>query len=221
MSTSIDSLRERFDALQVRERALLLAVILVLIYALFDLLWIGASNKAQERLQRELTSTQSTIDEGRVELSKLLAQVQQNANAPLQAQINQLNEQIAAEQQQLTSLTTGMVSAANLPRILEDVLVQTGKLKLLQLNALPVEELLLTAEDAEGEPRSAGVYKHKVRIVAEGGYSDLLAYLRALQALPWEFNWDQLHYQVDAFPAGRAELQVYTLTTEKGLFGNE
>jgi MSHA biogenesis protein MshJ len=45
----------------------------------------------------------------------------------------------------------------------------------------------------------------------EGSYLATLRYLRALEALPWEFFWDGLHFEVIEYPTARVRLDIHTL----------
>lgn len=218
MKAQLTQLQERIGALHTRERVLLFAAALAVLWVLAELLFLRPIANQQNTLQSQLDQARSALETQQAELNTLTAQTLRYADNPQQAQIKTLQQQIADTQRKLATLTSGMVDAMHLPRILEDVLVKTDNLTLLELTALPVQEIQLAAEAGDGI-LDAGIYKHPVRLRLEGRFFDVIAYLKALEALPWGFNWDELNYKVTQFPYAEVELQVYTLTTEEGLFG--
>lgn len=220
MSSALKGLQDKVNQLQKRERALLLITLLAFIYLIAELIWLGPDHRAAADLTKRTGEANIALKGAQKELDSLVAETRQSENAHLRAQIEGLQQQVAQQQNTITSHTVGMVSAADLPRILEDVLVKTGCLSLLKLKALPVEELTLDTSDENGEPLGAGIYKHSVRITLEGRYGDVVKYLQALEKMPWDFNWEELAYKVESHPNASVELQVYTLTTERGLFGH-
>ncbi|ACR10673.1 MSHA biogenesis protein, MshJ [Teredinibacter turnerae T7901] len=67
------------------------------------------------------------------------------------------------------------------------------------------------------EARVAGVYRHSVRLRLHGTYFSVVDFLQRLEKLEWSFYWEFIEYQVDAYPRGDVTLEVYTLSTEKGV----
>ncbi len=217
MKAKLDLLRERIDSLQTRERILLFAAAVAVLWVLAELTLLSPISAQQNKLQHQINQTRAQLNSQQAELGTLTAQTRHNSESPQQLEVNALRQQVAEMQSELTTFTSGMVDAASLPRILEDVLLKTEKLTVLRLTALPVEEMQLTL--ADNNTLNAGIYKHPVRLYLEGRFFDVLDYLQALEDLPWGFKWDEFHYKVTRFPYAEVELQVYTLTTEEGLFG--
>ncbi|WP_075185703.1 hypothetical protein [Teredinibacter haidensis] len=69
------------------------------------------------------------------------------------------------------------------------------------------------------EERIIGVYKHAVQITLEGGYFSVVNYLQKLESLPWKLYWDFIEYDVKQYPKATVTIEVYTLSTDKGLLG--
>ncbi|WP_019605400.1 hypothetical protein [Teredinibacter turnerae] len=67
------------------------------------------------------------------------------------------------------------------------------------------------------EARVAGVYRHSVRLRLHGTYFSVVDFLTRLEKLEWNFYWEFIEYKVDAYPRGDVTLEVYTLSTEKGV----
>jgi MSHA biogenesis protein MshJ len=119
----------------------------------------------------------------------------------------------------LAALSQGLVGADMLPKILEDVLLTTSQLTLVQMRTLPVEALPLKGAAARDGESEAGVFKHTVALRVSGSYFQVVDFLNALETLPWRFYWERLDYSVDRYPRAGIEIRVYTLSAEEGLIG--
>ena len=59
------------------------------------------------------------------------------------------------------------------------------------------------------------LYRHGVELVLEGGYADLLSYLRAGEALPQRVLWGSVSLKVEQHPKSVLTLRVYTISRER------
>lgn len=69
----------------------------------------------------------------------------------------------------------------------------------------------------KSKSNNIGVFKHAVIIRLEGSYFDVIGYLSTLENLSWKFYWSELEYQVVEYPKAIVTLEVYTLSTGKGV----
>ena len=216
----MNNLNQHFDNLKNSEKIILAALTMVVVYAAMEFLLLKPTDDQNKKLRGQLAAAQTSLQNKQDQLNQHLASGSANTNGGNQrTQLQAIDQQINRLQQQLATIASGLVSAENLPVILEDMLVKTGKLSLQKLRALPVEELQLSTTDGQGQPLSAGVFKHVVALQLEGRFFDVIEYLKTLEALPWGFRWQNLHYRAKDYPIAAATLEVYTLTTEEGLFG--
>jgi MSHA biogenesis protein MshJ len=88
------------------------------------------------------------------------------------------------------------------------------------------EEIENVAAVAEPEPAadeasvaSAGPYLHPVELVIEGRYLDIVAYLRALEGLPWRFYWRVLQLETKTYPLNRVRIELSTVSLDKEWIG--
>lgn len=206
----------RFDALQMRERVLLSLSSLAVIYLLWDALLLGPLLEQRRHHDDRLAGLRQQLDSLQAEASGLAQSSRRDPDAGQKRLVENLRQQLSALEQQRSALSTGLVAAAQMPQILRQVLQGTGKLQLLSLQTLAVEELSLRRPEG-GEAVGSGVYKHTVVLTLRGGYFEVVDYLRALEQLPWRFYWEQLAYQVEDYPDGRVDLHVYTLSAQKGM----
>lgn len=84
-------------------------------------------------------------------------------------------------------------------------------------SAPPSPEGQPAAGKAQDTPRQdAGqVYRHGVELTLSGGYADLLAWLDAVENMPWKVLWGEVRLSTDQHPRLRMRLTLYTLSLER------
>lgn len=225
MSPAIISLIEKIDGRILRERVLIFLTLLALIFLLWNFL-------VQTKFDRERNSLQAEADKIASERQTLETQMSTLAMAmasdPAIAKTNiirKLNADISDVEARLSGLSQGLISAEQLPKVLEEVLLRTSSVKLLQVRTLAATELqLVTAtpeENNENKPVAGGtgVYKHGVLIRVAGNYSQLIQLMTEIEALKWKFYWESLDYTVTQYPNAEIDIRVFTLSSEEGLLG--
>lgn len=231
MRLFINKLQETVDARVLRERALIFASAIALLFiawsffiqAPFDDRARDMKTKFNE-LVAQRTATQQQIGEMNQTLLNDPGRLKEE-------QIKQLQADIDAIDIKLKDASHGLVKAEQLPQILEDVLLRTSKLTLLDVATLPVHELQVEtvtgdiyklndrlAKNVQAR-RNLGVYEHVVQMRVAGSYSQITQFLIALEELPWRFYWQRLDYKVVEYPNAEIILRVYTLSSEEGLLG--
>lgn len=108
--------------------------------------------------------------------------------------------------------------------VLRDMLSAEKGLVLTKLESLGAQPLFPRDEDEENaktkkRTQQPEIFKHGVRIVFEGDYFKTLAYLRALEAMPWRLYWDNVEYFVTDYPKARVAITVHTLSLHEGWIG--
>jgi MSHA biogenesis protein MshJ len=203
------------DGLSLRERVLVFAAVLGLI----ALAW---EQTLMQPLARREQAAQSVLDS--------LLQTTTPATTPestaLDVAAARLNDAVEREQSvrlRLNSVNAelGAASAQLLPpqrvvAVLRDVLAEQRGLELLSLRNLA--PLPLVPPDNASTP-AAGPFLHPVEITVAGGYLDVLAYLKALERLPWRFYWRSLDLTVDKYPRNVVRLEIATLGTQAEWLG--
>lgn len=75
------------------------------------------------------------------------------------------------------------------------------------------------ANTAAAANTGSGLFRHGVRLELEGSYLEALAYLRALEAMPWGLGWDSVEFQTLSFPKGRLVVEVHTISDRPDWLG--
>lgn len=225
MPPAITNLLEKIDNRILRERVLIFITLLALIFLLWNFLVQARFDRERNALQAEakkIASEQQTMQTQMNTLAMAMASDPAIAKTNI---IEKLNTDIASVEDRLSNLSQGLISAEQLPKVLEEVLLRTSSVKLLQVRTLAATELQLVTEavdaNSEGKPATGGtgVYKHGVLIRVAGSYSQLVQLMTEIEALQWKFYWESLDYTVTQYPNAEIDIRVFTLSSEEGLLG--
>ncbi len=219
---------ERIDAMTLRERAIIFLTVLVVVFLAADQLVLKPLGMERERLQRQLTTKRDQIQSYERQLQVLLTGSDDPAS-PVAQKILSLQQQLSTLDDILAKSTGGLVSPRDMARLVEEILSRNRQLVVVQLESLtpvPIQEASAGSNPAPptaGQPApggaESGLYKHGMRIVVKGTYHELLAYLRALEALQWKVFWGKVTLEAQDYPVSQLTLELYTLSTHKGWIG--
>jgi len=210
----------RFDALAERERVAVGVLILVSVAMFFYLLLVEPKMLQAEVVDKQITSTQMQLRASEQQIALLQKRLKQDPNAQNQQLLTRLQKQKQQIDEQLQVKMGGLIAPSQMAQVLEAVLTQTTALKLEKLNNLAVRPLI---EDEPGKNehvlKDVGVYRHGLQIEFRGSYLQMLAYLKALQSLPWNFYWGSIEVSMDKYPQAQIVMTVHTLSFTPGWIG--
>ena len=204
----------RFDALSLRERALVAGACLIGMV----LLWFAAVLDPATVRQRSLSAELSTLQQS-IQLTTQTIQETADTDPTLIAQREEtrLKAQLADINTQLAAKSAGLIPPERMVQVIHDVLSRQHGVTLVSLHNSPVTTLV--PEAADHAAQSGGPYVHPVEIVVEGTYLDVLAYLHALESLEWRFYWRLLELESTAYPRNRVRIELSTLSLDKDWIG--
>lgn len=224
----MNNLLQRWLLLAPREQWLTYAGAVALVGMLYMVLMgdpLAQRGAQQQALQRSAEARQQAAQVG---LAELQAQLAADPNLPYRSAL--LAAQAGGEQLigEIDRDTAGLMPAAKMRGVLEELLRTQANLRLLSLQSFsePLQLPAVATASAAGDPAAAAeapltLYKHGLKLSLEGGYFDLLSYLQAIQASGWRLHWDSLDYQVskEAGAPATITLVLYTLSREAGWIG--
>lgn len=203
------NLISRFDRLSLRERLFVAVAMVALVCGvLYGALLSGLDLKRQA-LEQQLASLQGSMNTAADTVEALnssdattaaLVQVQ-----ALRADLNKVNAELASQ-------AAGMIPPTRIPEVIHDLLSQQKGVTLISLRNLPAHTVV-------DEAHPTGPYVHPVELVVEGSYLDVLAYLQALERLPWHFYWRTLDLQSAVYPVNRVRVELGTVSLDKAWIG--
>jgi MSHA biogenesis protein MshJ len=216
-------LAKKYESLNLRERALVALAILGSAIYVWDTVFMESLRRTRLALDSELATASAS---GFVAQSADLSdprQVNLQRAGELQTQMQALDARIA-------DTASGFVSSQRMIEVLNDVLDRQGRLELVSIRNLPVVSLAppRVADASEGvtpalptDDSGPGLppYVHPIEIVIDGQYADIVAYLEALEALPYKFRWSSLELVTTGYPRNRVRIVLSTLSLDSTWLG--
>jgi MSHA biogenesis protein MshJ len=205
------ALTKKFEALTLRERAIVIFAVVGMLIAAWDTLLMEPLRQSRIALEGELAAaTAFGATNQNVDMSDP-RQVSTMRAGELQTQVQNIDLQ-------LKNTASGFVASNRMIEVLHDMLDRQGKLALVSIRNLPVTGLIPAAEDAAASEMQAP-YVHSIEIVIDGEYADILDYLSALEALPWKFRWTSLDLSTSGYPRNRVRIELSTLSLDSTWLG--
>lgn len=194
----------RFDRMTLRERLFVLAATITVLVGAFRMLLLAPLDTRGAQLSQQLAVLETGINE------TTKAAASDTAMATY-AQAADLKARLAAVNAELSSKSAGMIAPQRMVEVIHDVLSRQQGVVLVSMRNLEAIKLPLDAagESATDTPRP---YEHTVEIVLEGRYLDVLAYLEALESLPWHFYWRRLELTATSYPINRVRVELGTVS---------
>jgi MSHA biogenesis protein MshJ len=210
MKAQLERLAARFDALAIRERAVIFASVLVAVLVLVYLIVLEPSLVQKRRLAGQLADAQKGL--------QTLLSLKTPTEDPLaqrRAERDALRRQLADVDKTMAQIQRGLVPAERTAKLLEDVLRRSHGLQLVSLRTLPVKRFDPAAgagaESNASPDAERQLYQHTFEMTVHGSYVELYQYLRMVEQLPWRLFWSRISVAVDKDQQSRL---VVTLTVQ-------
>lgn len=219
-------LSERVDKLHLRERAMILAAVLLLGYMVMDTLLIApvqARRKAAldgyAQRQNEIKTVSATL--------QTLARSRSEGPDAAAARLRESRSKLAALESDARELSSRLMSPERMRDVLQQILAGRPRLELIQMKTLPQSAVGQSADAQKTalpakpeEPRGEGapassIYKHGIQLTVRGSYLDLLAYLKEIESLPVRIYWDKLDLSVVDYPTAMLRVTLYTVSMDR------
>jgi len=221
------TLEQRFAGLSLRERSLLAAAVLALIYMVLDATLISPAVLKQKSVSLDVAQKRQQVDTLQAQARVLKAEHDQNPEAAASRQLERLRAQLAELRANVREQSALLVPVERMPRVLEQLLAKHPRVELADLRTLPRRVLDLdeakassgaaavkAARDKEEADDKPVIYRHGLEISLRGRYLDLLEYLRAIEAQPYRLYWQRMDLVVTEYPIATLKLTLYTLSPD-------
>ena len=215
MTEQWQQLNEKYSNFSKREKLIIFFTGCGLLIYIFVMLFIEPSWTQHSKQQQELTSLKQQIAELNASSDELKQALQIDINLPLNQQIQQLNEKLGQVNFELDQISAELVNTEQMTLLLQDMLKQSDKVKLISLTAKPAIDLMAnkTAEKEQNIQKSAiSLYQQNLHIVIEGQYQDIYQFLANIENLPWQLNWQNFNYRVIQHPKAQLSIEIATLS---------
>lgn len=227
---------ERIDAMNLRERAMLFAVGVLVLVALPYNLVVTPSYATQRSILQRMRQDQGRIESVQKELVNLLASQKDDVSSENQVKLLTLQQELDRIEKRVRDRQSLLVPADKVPELIRGVLKKSSRLRLVSFNTLRSAPMLAAqagspAPAAAGAAKSAAgpaapsppaapepdLYKQGFEITVSGNYLDLLQFLAEVEKSPWRLLWGRMELQVTKYPAVTMKVTVYTLSSDRAV----
>ncbi len=235
MKARLIELMARIDALTLRERGLLFAAVAAVIVFIGHSAVLGPIYREQDLLREQISQQQNNLIGMDGEIAARVQAFQVDPDAPARKQLQAIRQETAALGDSLLAMEHGLVPPERMAPLVDTILRANARLKLVSMRTLPVESMSsLGAQASEtpaapaGAPAAEGsaaapgqapaptlLYRHGVEVTVRGNYLDMVDYMSALEAMPTRLFWGRAQLDVEAYPAARLTLTLYTLSLDR------
>lgn len=225
MKQRLVSWLESIDRLSLRERLALFAAGLFVLGALWEATLAGPLAARESLANRKVAEIKERL--GQLDAALSTAAVGLGDQAPGQLeQLAALRDRVAAGDDELRVFTTDLVDPAQMRIVLEELLRRQTGLALVSAVNRPARPVVAEGESAEGETAAEPatndapqLYRHSLVVTLEGSYLDCLAYLRAVEQLPWNIHWSRLEFESAEYPSNDIVIEFTTLSLDEEWIG--
>lgn len=219
MNERLENLRARIDALEPKERFLVLAAAILVIGFAWHSVLIQPLEIERRRLQADAARLQAQTADLDLQAVAIVEASQRDPNEPLRRQLASAEQQTVEFEGRIRELAGQLLEPRDMAGVLRSVLESTRGMQFVSLQGLGAQPLL--PPDAQTGARNGArtAYRHGFRIRFRGSYLDTVGYLRALEALPWRFFWDAVELDVTNHPNAEGSVVVYTLSLNQNWIG--
>jgi len=205
MTLNLAMLEQRINALQIRERLMLLGLAVISVLALAEGVWLAPASQRAAQAQKSLAAQQTTLERLQAEVA-LQTSGQGTANSP-RAQLASVNAQIDGLTREVQSLMPAQRDATTLRSVLETFLQRQEGLSLVRTSTLSADTPPLFG----GATTGLGAERRGLELTVAGAYPELVRYVESLErALP-DLRWGALVLSNQESTGTQLTLQVFVV----------
>lgn len=225
MKERIAKVAASVDRLSLRERLFLFAAGLVIVGGFWEAALAGPLDARREIAAEKVDALRDRLQQ--LETTLTAAADGMSEGMPNQfGRLESLRQRVAAGEDEVRVYTSDLVDPQQMRLVLEDLLRRQSGLKLVSATNLPARPVL--DDDADDTPAASQgtratqeprLYRHTLVLKLEGSYLDCLAYLQAIERLPWHIYWSRLEFATDEYPRNAIVLELRTLSLDEEWIG--
>ena len=211
--TKLTSLLAVVDKMSLRERLLVFGAGMMLLGSVWYLGLIQPLTKQVTKNRTEIASLQERTKTTNQNLEVQALQIS-NTGAEDREKFERVQQRLDDINERLGGYAAELIDPAEMSRVLQSVLKEQSKLRLIR-----ARNISRGAMSASAEAETTTFYRHGLEIEFEGSYLACLEYLQGIEALPWRFYWQFLEIEVLEYPRNRIRIEVSTLSPDEEWIG--
>lgn len=202
---------QKYNSLVIRERVLVLLVMLFCIYFIWYFLWgfsMESRVKIAEKKREDLLNISETI------MSQYADAVNQDTSkkdiAVIDKRISSVRLKMGEIDKEISQFNQETIAIGEIVLLLRDILSANDKLSLESLKVYPSE--VIQRENQSTQKMDDAFEKNIISMRLKGDYSSVFDYLKKIEALQWSVFWQDVKYSVDVYPQAMVDIHLYTLS---------
>lgn len=227
-------LAAKVDALSLRERVMTFGACAALVVFLLFSLFLNPLFAKQKLLNETMATDQQMMAGIDAEILLKMSGNGVDPDARERQELARLHQEVTRLTSTLRTAQGGLVPPERIVFLLERLLRQHARLRLVSLKTLPSAPVAAAAPKAVAAatalsatpPPAAGtppapviksaplLYRHGVEVVLRGGYIDMVNYMEALEAMPTHVFWGDAKLEVEQYPNATLRLTLFTLSLD-------
>ena len=213
MTLNWATLANKLNDRNLRERALIFAMLASVLVALVYSLFLEPQISKQKALSQQIMQKQSQIKSMQTQIQALQETRTVDPDTANRAKLESLRIQLVQLKALLQVKQQQLIPPEKIAGLLEEMLNRNQHLQLISLRSLPPSTV--TAGDEQSISAEREFFKHGVEISLRGSYFDLVDYLAQLEKLPTQIFWGKASLKVEDYPTSQLTLTLYTLSLDK------
>lgn len=205
-------LSDKTAALQMREKWLVFGGVILLVCWLTMFYVIMPTMEAIEKANIAIMAQDKKTETTQQQIGLYQGALGKDPNKAVNDSIEKTEASIVDVDKLLAQLTVNFISPHKMREVLTELLKSDSRIKVTEFTALPAEKV-----NIDGVPANADItiYQHGIRLTIQGSYFDLQQYIKRIEELPWQFNWQDFAYTVQDHPNAKLEIEITTISTNE------
>lgn len=216
MSDQYTQYAKKFDALSIRERALVVVTALAIVIYLWWYLYAMQQMETSKSLAQQNSALETEVQLLDKTSEQIAARIKEGVNKPKQQQLDLLQAELDRVKIQLQQKTLELIAPDDMFQLMQQMIFTESKLKLTGLK----RKLVRPAFEADAQDEQpAEIYRHVMQVSFQGSYQNILKYIQSLESLEWKLIWDSITLKLDEYPKINVEIEISTLSDSQHWVG--
>ena len=207
------ALTQKIDDMTLRERSLLLGVILATLWLAWDWLVLSPFDARRADTSASITQSRDRIEDLNQLIEDRIGELTADPDAVRRVELERMAAELRGVDAQVTELTQGIVAPEYIAPLLEEMLSTESGLRLVSLRSVGSQALVGPDDSDTPSP----IYRHGFELVVEGGYLDILRYLTSLEGQGRTLYWESFVLETGDWPLNRSRILLYTISFDEEL----
>jgi MSHA biogenesis protein MshJ len=202
-------IEEQVNARTLRERALLLISVVMLIFILWRNLVFNYLSASTDQLiaNKERLATQIHALQGQIE--NLSEAIKNDSTVTLERKLKEAVAKNISLKDKINQHILSIENSGNMITVLKSLVSQEDNIKLERIESL--EDKPVFSEKSE-----IYLYNKGIKLEIEGEYLATINFLEKLEKSDIKILWDSLTYEVTRYPLAKVSIEIHTMGTQKG-----